>query len=339
MLEAGQIPAPARLYQFITGIWMSQAVSVAAELGVADRLASGPRSVDEIAQAVGAHGPTLYRLLRALADIGIFSELDGRRFALTELSELLRSDVPGSLRSWAIFVGQPFHLRSWTGFHESVRTGATAFDRAHGQDSFGYFAEHQGDGELFNDAMTAASAQFIAPMVEAYDFGAFRSVVDVGGGHGALLAAVLAANTGVSGVLYDQPHVIAGAGTRIEEAGVADRCQYIGGDFFRSVPSGGDAYLLSNIIHDWDDDRSVQILANCRAAMNRDGRVLLGESVLPDDATPHPAKWIDLEMLVMSEGRQRTEAEYRDLFRRAGLRLSRVVPTNEMFDVVEAMPA
>jgi hypothetical protein len=339
MSEPVVIPPPARLYELTTGIWVSQALSVAAGLGVADELASGPRPADEIAKAVGADGPTLYRLLRALADAGVFTELDGRRFALTELGELLRSDVPGSMRSWATFVGRPFHLRSWTDLDESIRTGATAFDRVHGQDAFAYFAEHLGDGKLFNDAMTAAAAQFIAPVVEAYDFGAFRTVVDVGGGHGALLAAVLAANPGVRGVLYDQPHVIAGAGQPLEDAGVADRCAYLDGDFFRSVPPGADAYLLSNIIHDWDDDRSVQILANCRAAMSGDGKVLLGESVLPSDATPHPAKWIDLEMLVMGEGRQRTEEEYRDLFRRAGLRLTRIVPTRDMFDVVEAVPA
>jgi hypothetical protein len=339
MPEQALPPPPARMYELTTGAWVAQAISVAASLGVADELVAGPRPVDEIAKAVDADPPTLYRLLRALADAQVLRQLDGRRFGLTPLGELLRADAPGSMRDWALFVGRPFHVQVWADLLESVRTGTPAFDRVHGREAFDYFAANPDDGATLNNAMTAASAQFIAPAVGAYDFGSFGTVVDVGGGHGALLAAVLAAGPRVHGVLYDQPHVIAGAGRPLEEAGVADRCELIGGDFFQSVPPGGDAYLLSNVIHDWDDDRSVQILANCRAAMNADGRVLLGEAVLPDGPEPHPATWIDLEMLVMGAGRQRTEEEYRALFRRAGLRLTRVVPSHEMFDLVEAVAA
>jgi hypothetical protein len=339
MPEQALPPPPARMYALTTGAWVTQAISVAAALSVADELAAGPRPVDEIAKAVDADPPTLYRLLRALADMQVFQQLDGHRFGLTPLGELLRADVPGSMRDWAIFMGRPFHVHVWADLLESVRTGAPAFDRVHGREAFDYFAANPDDGAALDNAMTAASAQFIAPVVGAYDFSAFGTVVDVGGGHGALLAAVLAANPEVNGVLYDQPHVIAGAGRPIEEAGVADRCEFIGRDFFQSAPPGGDVYLLSNIVHDWDDERSVQILANCRAAMNDDGRLLLGEAVLPDGTEPHPATWIDLEMLVMGAGRQRTEEEYRALFRRADLRLTRVVPTHAMFDLVEAVAA
>ena len=332
-------PPHARMYELTTGAWVTQAISVAAALNVADELAAGPRPVDEIAKAVDADAPTLYRLLRALADIQVFQRLDGRRFGLTPLGELLRADVPGSMRDWAVFMGRPFHVQAWADLLRSVRTGAPAFDRVHGREAFNYLAANPDEGAALDNAMTAASAQFIAPVVGAYDFSAFGTVVDVGGGHGALLAAVLAANPHVQGVLYDQPHVIAGAGRPLDEAGVADRCEFIGGDFFQSVPPGGDVYLLSNIVHDWDDERSIKILANCRAAMNDDARLLLGEAVLPDGTEPHPATLIDLEMLVMGPGRQRTQEEYRALFRLAGLRLTRVVPTHAMFDLVEAAPA
>lgn len=338
MSEPALPPPPARMQQLTTGTWVSQAVSVAASLGVADRLASGPRHVDEIAEATGTHAPTLYRLLRALADAEVFEELPGRRFALTEMGSLLRSDVPGSMRSWATMLGRPFHRYAWTDLEESVRTGEPAFDRVHGRPAFDHLRDHPADGEVLNDAMTAVSSQFIAQVVRAYDFGVFKKVVDVGGGHGALLAAVLASAPSTQGVLFDLPHVIAGAGRPLEHAAVARRCELVGGDFFDAVPPGGDAYVLSNILHDWDDEGCVRILANCRSAMNADGRVLLCESVLPDSVAPHPAKWIDLEMLVMGTGRQRTEEEYRALFRRAGLRLGRVIATDVVFDIVEALP-
>jgi hypothetical protein len=339
MRQPVMIPAPARMYELTSGTWVAQAVSAAAELGVADRLAAGPRTVEEIAAGIRAHPRALYRLLRALADVGVFEELEGRRFALTELGGVLRGDVPGSMRSWAMMVGRPFHRQAWTALADSVRTGDPAFELVHGQLGFDYFRDHPYDGGVLNDAMTAASARFIAPVVTSYDFGSAGTVVDVGGGHGALLAAVLAANPGMRGVLFDLPHVIASAGAPLDDAGVRDRCACAGGDFFDSVPSGGDVYLLSNIIHDWDDDRSARILANCAAAMNDGGRVVLGEAVLPDGPAPHPAKWIDLEMLVMGSGRQRTEEEYRGLFARAGLRLARVIGGHEVFSLVEAVAA
>lgn len=336
MSEATEIPPPAQMFQMVTGAWTAQAIGVAAELGVADVLGDGPRAVEEIAAAVDADAPTLYRLLRALADRGVFSELDGRRFALTELGRTLRADVPGSMRAWAVMLARPFHLAAWSGLTGSVRTGEPAFDRVHGQGAFEYLAANPEDGRILNDAMTAASAGAIAPAVAAYDFGAYGKVVDVGGGQGALIAAILAAYPEVQGVLFDLPNVIADAGGPLAAAGVAARCDLAGGDFFTEMPSGGDAYVLSNVLHDWDDDRCEKILASCRGAMTPGGRLLLVEAVLPDGPEPNEAKWVDLEMLVMGSGRQRTEGEYRDLFARTGFTLTRVIRTGAPFDLVEA---
>jgi len=302
-------------------------------------LASGPRPVEEIADAVGADAASLYRVLRVLGDVGVLDELDGRRFALTETGDLLRSDVLGSMRGWAAMAGAPFHVDAWADLLDGVRTGEPAFERVHGQLGFDYFRDHPDDGAVLNGAMTSTSAQLIAPVVTAYDFSGIGTVVDVGGGHGALLAAVLAAHPHLQGVLYELPEVVAGAGRLLTEAGVRDRCTCVAGDFFESVPWGGDAYLLSNIIHDWDDARAVRILSNCRAALDDGGRVLLAEAVLPEQVEPSPAKLIDLAMLVMGPGRQRTESEYRDLFQRAGLRLSRIDPSGPAFSIVEAVAA
>ncbi|HEU5157413.1 MAG TPA: methyltransferase [Streptosporangiaceae bacterium] len=326
---------PARMMELTTGTWVSQAISAAAELGVADALADGPRHVDDIATTVGADPAGLYRLLRALADIEVFAELDGRRFASTPLGDLLRDEAPGSLRHWAIMVGRPFHRAAWTGLLDGVRTGASAFERTHGARAWDYLQANPADGRVMDAAMTTVSSQIIAPAFTSHDFGSARTVVDVGGGQGALLAAILTANPHIRGVLFDLPHVVAG-----RVAGFGERCVSVAGDFFESVPAGGDVHVLSNIIHDWDDDAAVRILRNCRAALNPGGRVLLGESVLPDEIRPSRAKWMDLEMLVMNVrgARQRTRREYRDLFARAGLRLTRIMGDGEVFALVEGVP-
>lgn len=332
----GTLPAPARLIEMTTAAWITQALSVAATLGVADQLVDGPRPVDELAAAVGADGPSLHRLLRALADVGVFEELDDRRFGPTELSDLLRRDTPGSLQAWAAMVGAPFHMRALAGLLGSVRTGEPAFERVHQQPAFEFFREHPEEGALFHDAMTGASSPPIAELMTAYDFAGARTVVDVGGGHGALLAAVLLAHPHLEGVVFDLPEVVTGALPTLEKAGVSDRASTVAGDFFETVPRGGDVHLLSNIIHDWDDEEAVDILANCRVALEPGGRILLGEAVLPDGPEPSLAKIIDVEMLVMGSGRQRNESEYRDLFRRAGLELVGIGPSGPVFSVVEA---
>lgn len=332
-------PPAVTVLQMTLGALVSQAISVFARLGVADVLAAGPRDAHEIARLVGAHDSALYRLLRALGDVGIVTELENRHFALTPLGEVLRSDVPGSLRGWATMVGMPFHRYPWTDLYETIRTGASAFDRVHDTEIFDYLAEHPEDAEIFDAAMTSFSTSEAASIVEVYDFTPFKTIVDVGGGRGGLLSTILAANSHLQGVLFDLPTVVAGADEEISHAEVIDRCKVVSGDFFDSVPEGGDAYLLSSVIHDWDDDRAVQILSKCRAAMADTACVLLAEVVLPEGAAPSVAKLEDLEMLVMTGGgRQRTEAEYRALFSRAGLRLTRVVRSTGMASLVEAVP-
>lgn len=324
--------------QLTIGALVSQAISVVARLGVADTLASGPRQVEEIAGLVGAHGPALYRLLRALGDFGVVAELENRQFALTPLGELLRSDVPGSLRGWATMVGMPFHRYPWTDLYETVRTGESAFDRIHGKEVFEYLAEHPEDAAIFDAAMTSISTTETASIVKAYDFSRFRTIVDVGGGRGGLLAAILSANPHLQGVLFDVSTVVAEAGEELAGTEVVDRCKVVSGDFFESVPEGGDAYLLSNVIHDWDDDRAAQILARCRAAMGNSCCVLLAEIVLPEGRDPSMGKLADLEMLVMTAGgRQRTEAEFQALFSRVGLRPTRIVPSAGMVSLIEAV--
>ncbi|MFG1948302.1 methyltransferase [Nonomuraea sp. NPDC048826] len=332
------LPDPSqRLLGYINGAWVASAVCAAAELGLADALAGGPRDSGQVARAVGAHPDALYRLLRALADLGVLRELDGRVFELTETGERLRRDHPESQRGFAVMLGSSWHRQAWSGFADSVRTGEPAFERAFGRPAFEHFRDHPEHGEVLNDAMTSASAAFVWPAVRDHDFTPYATVVDVGGGHGALLAAILAAHPGARGVLFDLPHVIEGAGGPLAEAGVADRCELVGGDFFASVPPGGDAYLMSNIIHDWGDDDAVRILANCRKAMNDGGRVLLCEAVIPDPPRePTASTLIDLEMLVIAGGaRQRTVSEFAGLFERAGLRLTGVTGEG-VFDVVAA---
>jgi hypothetical protein len=317
---------------------MAQAVSAAAELGVADALAAGPRTVEEVAEEVGAHAPTLYRLLRACADIELFEERPDRVFALTELGDALRTDSPVSLRDFAVWTGLPAERDTWTRLADSVRTGAPVFERVHGTSVWDHIRDRPDVLGVFDRAMTQTSRQIIGSIVAAYDFGGLRTLVDVGGGRGALLSAVLAANPGLRGVLYDQPEVVAESGPVFKEAGVAERATARGGSFFDAVPPGGDAYLLSNIIHDWDDEPSVRILSKVRAVLPADGRVLLVEAVLPTDRPALNVKLMDLDMLVLCGGRQRTEAEFAALLADAGLRLTRIVPGGHC-SVVEAVAA
>lgn len=329
------VEIPARILQLATASWMSAAVSAAASLGIADALTGGPRAVDDIAKETDTHAPTLYRLLRACADFDLFEELDDQTFALTELGHALRTDSAFSMRGFAMWVGEPADRYSWSGLANSVRTGRSAFERVHGQNVWDYMASHPDTARVFNDAMTSASNQMIKPVVAAYDFSRFNSVVDVGGGHGALLAEILRANPRVRGVLYDRPEVVAGA----SHPDIADKLEIVGGSFFDSVPAGGDAYLLSNVIHDWDDEQSIRILTNVRDAMTADARVLMAEVVMPGKAESAPTvKLMDLNMLVLCDGKQRTEAEFAELCRAAGLELERIVPTG-FCSIAEAVRA
>jgi hypothetical protein len=332
-------PPQAVLTQMITGSLASQAVYVAAKLGIADLLAGGPKDVQELAKEAEADAPSLYRVLRALASFGVFAEQPNQVFALTPTSELLLSDSPDSLRDLAIFMGEDWHWRVWGRTLYSVRTGKAAWDQVHGQDVFPYLASNPEAARIFDDAMTSLSNLAIRAVVEGFNFGGIKTVVDVAGGHGRLLTAILDANPSMLGILFDQPHVIDAAKETLERKPARSRCELATGDFFIDVPAGADAYVMKHIIHDWDDERALQILRNIKRVMHRDARVLLVETVIAASNEPDFGKLLDIEMLVSPGGKERTEIEYKELFERAGLRLTRIVSTNSPYSVIEAVSA
>ena len=327
-------PEHAAMQSLINGYRVTQLLHAAVMLGIADRLIGGPQSTGELAATAGAQEDALYRALRALASLGVFREVAPRRFALTPLAELLRTDHPHSLCAMVLFQAEEVY-RAWGELLYSLRTGEPAFDHAYGMPHFDYLAQHAEASAVFNRTMSENTARSVRAVVNAYAFPASGVVVDIGGGHGAFLAAVLQAHPGLRGVLFDQPHVVADAAPTLEAAGVAARCARVGGDFFTPPLPAGDLYLLRQVIHDWDDARSAAILRHCAEAMARDGKVLVIEALIPPGNDPSPVKLLDLQMLVMTGGRQRTEQEYRQLYAAAGLRLLRILPTNTQFSIVE----
>jgi SAM-dependent methyltransferase len=321
-----------------TAYYVSQAVYVAAKLGIADQLSDGPRHHDDLAKATRTHGPSLNRVLRLLASAGVLSEEADGRFALTPIGQCLRSGVPGSMRAATLLFGGRTQ-QTWSELLYSVQTGEPAFPRLWGADSFSFMEQHPEEAAIFDDAMADWTAQAAAAISAAYDLSSFRTLVDVGGGNGALLAGILAANPTLRGVLFDRPHVAQRAHARIDEAGLADRCSVGGGDFFADVPHGGDAYLLKHVIHDWNDERAVEILRSCHRAMLPHARLLLFEGVYPSridqsDASRGAAA-NDVNMLVCTGGRERSEPEFRALYEAAGFTLTRIVPTRARASVIE----
>jgi hypothetical protein len=328
-----------QLRHLLFGYRVSQAIGVAAELGIADVLGSGPRSAEELARATGVDGPSLSRVLRLLASEGVFAETEDGRFALTPMAEALRSDVPGSLRPLAVFnSGEPY-WRSWAHLAHAVRTGQPAFEHVHGMDFFSYYRQHPEEWALFDQMMAAQTAAVTRTVAAAYDFSRVRTVVDVGGGNGTLVLGLLAAHPHLHGVVFDQPAVAARAEEAIAAAGLADRCQAVGGDFFVAVPEGGEAYLLKYILHDWDDERSIAILRACRQAMPADGRLLVIELLIPPGNNPSYAKSQDVNMLTNLGGRERTVEEYGTLFTAAGFALTETVPIQGELHLIEGAPA
>jgi hypothetical protein len=317
------------------GVPIVAALFGAATLSIADHLASGPKTQDQLAAATGTHVRSLYRVLRALASLGVFAEREDGRFENTLASERLRSDVPGSLRDYVVFNGQPWQMAAYGEFLHSIRTGEPVVEKVLGKPIWDFFASDAEQGRIFNAAMTSLVGETAVAVRDAYDFSAMRTLVDVGGGHGMLLGTILAANPRLRGVLFDQPHVVAGARSTFERLGVADRASIVGGDFFKEVPVA-DAYILSHIIHDWDDERSIAILRSIRRAAEPDARVVVVESLIPVGNVPSAGKLLDLIMLAFPGGIERTEAEYRELFASAGLRLARIVPTRSGAHCVEA---
>ena len=292
--------------------------------------------MSNLARQAGANEDALYRMLRTLSGFGVFVENAPRQFSNNPASELLRSDVPG-LYHMVLWLPDPFHLKIYADAIHSVMTGQPAVEKTFGKPVFEYFPEDRALSERFNNAMTAFSAVVIQAALEAYDFSGIATMVDVAGGHGEVLTSIIKAYPAMKGVLSDLDHVLAGAEPRIRAMGLADRCRTETIDFFKSVPAGGDAYIMKHIIHDWDDDRAVTILQNIRKAMNPGGRVILLDSVLQAPNQPDLGKVIDIEMMLLPGGRERTEEEFRSLFDRAGFRLTRIVPTKSPLAVIEGV--
>jgi len=337
MTDKATQPPSARLLDMIFGFALSRSIAVAAQLGVADQLKDGSKTADELAQAIRVHPRSLYRLLRALAGAGIFAEEANGSFSLTPLSELLRSDDPESLRGFAALIADEVGFETWAHLPYSVESGKPAFPHKFGMPFFEWLGQNPAEASAFHDAMTSLSAGAVAAVVKAYDFSGINKLVDVGGGHGLLLASVLSKYRNMKGVLYDDPNVIRGAADMLTAHGVADRCECIGGNFFQSAPAGGDAYILKHIIHDWSDEECLTILGHCHAGMTTGGKVLIVEMVVPEPNMPGISKFLDLQMLVFLTGRERTEAEYGALLDRAGFRLTRVVPTPSPYSVIEGL--
>lgn len=328
-----------QLIQMMAGFWVGRCLQIAASLRVGDHVPQdASRAVEELASATHAHAPSLYRLLRALAGVGIFAEESHGRFRHTPTSLLLRTGVPGSLRGFFESVLGQGHLRAWSDLEHAVRTGETAFDHAHGgQDVWTYFAAHEHEQRTFDQAMTDLSGAFNPTIVKAYDFSNINTLIDVGGGHGALLASILKANPGLRGVVFDQPHVADGARTRVADEGLSARCTIAGGSFFESIPPGADACLMKFILHDWNDQQCGRILRNVHAALPPGGKLLVVELVLKPGNEPDLGKLMDLNMLAMTGGKERTEAEFAKLFAGSGFALVKVHPTECPLSVVEAV--
>lgn len=338
-IKHDQTPAPpphAQLVQLAMAHWMSHIVYVAAKLKLADHLSNGRMNADQLAEITGTHAPSLYRLMRTLASLGILTEDSAHRFALTPVGEALKTGAPGCARATILSIASDWWISGFGQLLYSVQTGKPGFEKFLGMPIFDWFAKHPEEASLFNETMVGVHGGEPAAVAAAYDFSGVKTIVDVGGGTGNLLTTILAKNPASHGILYDLPHVIRDAGGMIRERGVEDRVRTQAGSFFESVPSGGDAYLLSHIIHDWSEEQCLTILGNCRRAMSPASRLLLIEMVLPPGDTPHPGKILDMMMLVGPGGRERSEQEYGTLLGKAGLRLTRVVPTESPSSVVEA---
>ena len=339
LAKSQALPPHVLLMQMVMGVQVGRVVLAAAKLGLADHLEAGPRSAEELAGPLRAHAPSLHRFLRTLAGVGILTQRDGLRFALTPLGEALRTNAPGSVRSALLVVGSNWWARAFDHFVYSLETGKTGMEKAFGRPLFDYLAEHPDDASLFSQLMVFFNGPEPPAVAAAYNFSDFTTVVDVGGATGNMLSAILARHAGPRGVLFDLPHVVCDAPALLKARGVEERVTIETGDFFENVPAGGDAYLLSHVIHDWKEDQCCTILGHCRKAMKPNGRLLIVEQVLPGGDIPHPGKLLDMAMLVLTGGQERTEAEYVVLLSKAGFRLTHVTPTQSAASIVEAVIA
>jgi O-methyltransferase domain/Dimerisation domain len=330
------VPPHVQIIQMATGYWLSRLVWTAADLGIADHLANGSKSAAEIAGPSRTNPQALHRFMRTLASFGILTHCEDQKFALTQLGEALKSDAPGFARSTVLTMAGQWQWKAWEGFQYSLETGQTAMERAFGMPLFDYLAQHPKLAAQFSEAMVGVHGAEPPAVAEAYDFSMLGVIVDVGGATGNLLAHILARYPRSRGVLFDRPHVVIDAPAFLRGEGVETRVRIEPGDFFESVPGGGDAYILSHIVHDWNEEQCLTILHNCRKAMKPGAKLLIVESVLPEGNTPHFGKLLDMVMLAMTGGEERTAAEYGALLARAGLKMTRIIPTVSDVSIVEA---
>jgi O-methyltransferase/methyltransferase family protein len=328
-----------QLFALINGFQVSQAISIMTTLGIPDILRGGSQDYVNLAEITRTHPRSLYRLLRALAAIGILNEDENGRFSLTPLGQPLRSDVASSQSAWACLLGRPMYHRAWSGLIDGIRTGEIAFDKAHGMSVWDFRAQHPDETAAFDSAMGAIASQIADAVLAAYDFSQYGTIADVGGGQGSFITKILQTYPTARGILFDQAHVVVHADNRLIDAGVADRCEVVGGDFFQSVPKNADLYILKWILHDWNDDDAIAILKSCRRAIGNSGKVIVVEYLIGDRNIGLEGKLMDLNMMVVTGGVERTREEYAIIFQAAGFRLAAVVPTKSPIVVIEACPS
>jgi hypothetical protein len=338
MTERQTPPAHVSILQLLNGAHVAGAVSCLAQLGIPDLIENAPKSAEELASQIGADPQALYRLMRATASVGVLSEGSDGKFSQTPMSTVLRSDATPSLRSLAIMGGREWHGRGWSHLEYCVRTGKQALEQIYGAPIFEYLKQNPAEGQIFNDAMTQYSMIDSPAVADAYNFDGIRSIVDVAGGHGLLLATILKRNPQMRRTLYEVQHVLEGARNGPLKP-VMERCTLASGDMFSSVPAGADAYIMKHIIHDWPDDRCVQILKACRKSVNPGGKLLVVDNVIHPGNDFSPGKFLDLQMLIFPSGCERTEKQFRALLAAAGWQLSRIIPTAAAESIVEGIPA
>ena len=333
-MKPNELPPPAQLMKFIVGKWISKPIYIAAELGIADMLAEGSKSIEELAQASQSHAPSLYRMMRALASVGIFFETEDKRFELTPMAECLKK---GAMRSVALMFNSDWSDKAWGYFMDSVKTGVTAFEKAHGMPISDWLEKNPLAADVFNEANAVKAANSHRAIVDAYDFSGIDTLTDVGGGLGALMAEILIANPLMKGVVADIPSVIQKARKIIQFRGLEDRCKAVECDFFKEIPAGSDGYLMSHILHNWPEEQCKIILRNCHKAMKFESKLLVVEMLIPPGNQPSIAKLLDLEMLVTTGGRERNEKEFKSLLESSGFKLSRTIATQESICVIEGI--
>lgn len=332
IMKTIESPPQEQLMKFIVGKWISKPLYVAAELGIADMLAGGPKSIQDLTIESKTHSTSLYRMMRALASVGIFSETKDQIFELTPMAECLKR---GAMRSMALMFNADWSDKAWGYYMDSVKTGETAFQNAYGMSLMDWLEENPQAAEVFNEANAIKAAGSHSVIIDAYDFSDINTLMDVGGGLGTLMLEILTVNPMMKGIVADTFSVIQETNKMIQARCMEDRCQTVECDFFEDIPSGSDAYLMSNILHDWSDEQCRIILTNCGHAMKKESRLLVIEMIIPPGNEPSVSKLLDLEMFVMTGGRERTDVEFKDLFESSGLKLSRIIPTKENICIIE----